>query len=133
MFKYRFHPMNDNQDGCQNGCRQVWSLCTCGHSNLVIYHQIASKFHKWIASIKSSPKFEHGFCLITKMATKIATSYRFAMQADSNLVIYHQISSKVHIWTTFIKLFPKIYCGYFPMNDNQDPCLNGCLPVSLHV
>ena len=70
--------MNSNQDGCQNG-RRLWSVCTCGHSKLVIYHTVASKFNIWIALIKSSPKFEHGFCPITKMATKMAATYRFAL------------------------------------------------------
>ena len=34
----------------------------CGHSNLVIFHWISSKFHIWIAFIKLSPKFEYGSC-----------------------------------------------------------------------
>ena len=38
------------------------SVHRSGHSNLVIFNQISSKFHIWIASIKLSFKFEYGFC-----------------------------------------------------------------------
>ena len=41
--------LSDNQDGHQNG-RNI-SVCTCGHSNLVIYHPIYSKFHIWTTFI----------------------------------------------------------------------------------
>ena len=34
-----------------------------GHSNSVIFDQISSKFHIWIAFINFSFKFEYGFCL----------------------------------------------------------------------
>ena len=36
----------DKQDGRQNGRRL--SVCTCGQSNLVIYHPISSKFHTFL-------------------------------------------------------------------------------------
>ena len=37
----------NNQDGRQNGRQngRHLSVYTCGHSNLVIYHPISSKFH----------------------------------------------------------------------------------------
>ena len=38
---------------CQSVC-----LSVRGHSNSVIFNQISSKFHKWIASINFSVKFE---------------------------------------------------------------------------
>ena len=41
--KYGFCLINDNQDGSKND--RLWSVCTCGHSNLVIYHPISSKLH----------------------------------------------------------------------------------------
>ena len=41
--------------------RQISVRCG-GHSNLVIFNQISSKFHIWIASIKLSFKFEYRFC-----------------------------------------------------------------------
>ena len=34
-----------------------------GHSNSVIFNQISSKLHIWIAFINFSFKFEYGFCL----------------------------------------------------------------------
>ena len=40
--------------------------------------------------------------------------------SNSNLVIYHPISSTFHMWITFIKLFPKIVCGFCLKNDKQD-------------
>ena len=47
--------MNDNQEGCQSGHR-LWSLCTYGHSNSVMYyHPVAYKIHIWINFIKRSP------------------------------------------------------------------------------
>ena len=40
---------------------QFTSIHCCGHSNLVIFIRISSKFHKWIASIKFWFKFEYWF------------------------------------------------------------------------
>ena len=37
--------LSDNQDDQQNDRHR--SVCTYGHSNLVIYHLISSKFHIW--------------------------------------------------------------------------------------
>ena len=68
-FKYKFSPMNDNQDGRQNGRRL--SVCTGGQSTLIIYYQITSKFHIWITFTKLS------VCQIIKMAAKMATTYQF--------------------------------------------------------
>ena len=48
----------------------------------------------------------------------------------SNLVIYHPISSKFYIWTTFIKLLFMSEYGFCPMNDYQDICQNGYPPFS---
>ena len=76
-FKYGFCPMNNNQDGLQNGCRL--SVCSCGHSTLVIYYPIASKFHIWITLIKLLPNFENGLFPITKMSPKMATACHFAL------------------------------------------------------
>ena len=52
--------LSDNQDGRQND-RQL-SVCTCGHSNLVIYHPFSSKFHIWTTFIKLLFMSEYGFC-----------------------------------------------------------------------
>ena len=46
----------------------LFSACTsvcpsvCDHSNSVIFNQISSKFHIWIASINLSFKLEYGLC-----------------------------------------------------------------------
>ena len=41
-----------------------------GHSNLVIFNQISSQFHKWITFIKLSPKLKYGFCPTKDNQTK---------------------------------------------------------------
>ena len=39
------------------------SIPCCGHSNLVIFNRISSKFHIWFASIKPWFNFKYEFCL----------------------------------------------------------------------
>ena len=39
------------------------NVCCRGHSNLVIFYRISSKFYILITFIKLSIKFEYGFCL----------------------------------------------------------------------
>ena len=123
-----FYPMRDNQDGHQN----VWRLmvCTCGHSNLVIYHQISSEFHLWITFTKLYPKINCRICLmnmITKMAAKMATACQFTY-GHSRVVIYYPILSKFHLWTTFINLLFKPEYGICLTSNNQDGHQNGrCL------
>ena len=70
-------------------------------------------------------KFEYRFCPMN--GNKIANGRPLSACTcgHSNLVIDHPISSKLHIWITFIKFFPKIDCGYCLKNDNQDGCTNG--------
>ena len=58
-YKYGFPAMNDNQDDRQNGHRL--SVCTCGHSTLVIYYPITSKFHIWINLSNSRQSLNMGF------------------------------------------------------------------------
>ena len=48
-----------------------------GHSNLVIYQPIPSKFHAWITLFKLSPKFEWKFCPMN--VNKMAAACRFAL------------------------------------------------------
>ena len=67
---------------------------------------------------------ENGFCPINNYQN--GPCLLVCTFVHSNLVIYHSIFSKLHIWITFIKLLPKINCGYCPMNHNQDGCTNGC-------
>ena len=54
--------LSDNQDDRQNRCSL--SVCTCWHSNLVIYHPISSKFHIWTTFIKLLFMSEYVFCQI---------------------------------------------------------------------
>ena len=51
---------------------------------------------------------------IAKMADKMAVAYQFAF-VDT----YHPVSSKFHIWTTFIKLLVMSKYGFCPMNYYQ--------------
>ena len=114
------------------------SVLYCGHSNLVIFNQISSKFHIWIASIKLCSSSNMGFFhrKIIKMADKMAAAYQFksiGCCGHSNLVILNRISSKFHIWFAFIKPWLKFEYEFFPPKDNQDGLQNGrCLSVYIH-
>ena len=57
------------------------SVCTCGHSDLAIYHQISSKLHALITFIKLSARFEYRFFLLNdnQMVTKMAAACQFAL------------------------------------------------------
>ena len=59
---YQTLGLSDNQDGRQNGGHL--SVYTFGHSNLVIYHPISSKFHIWATFIKLLFMSEYAFCQI---------------------------------------------------------------------
>ena len=52
--------LSANQDGHHNA--RYLSVCTYGHSNLVIYHLISSKFHIWTYFTKLLFMSEYGFC-----------------------------------------------------------------------
>ena len=41
---------------------QFVSIRCCGHSNLVSFNRISSKFHIWFASVKPWSKFDYEFC-----------------------------------------------------------------------
>ena len=81
---------------------------TCGHStfNFVIYDQISSKFHIWVASINLWFKFEYGFCPTNDNQDGQQNGHCLSVCScgHSTLVIYYLIASKFHIWITFIKL-----------------------------
>ena len=93
---------------------QFVSIPCYGHSNIVIFNRISSKFHIWFAFIKLWFKLEYEFCrtqTIIKMADKMAAAYHFASICccvHSNLVIFNQISSKIHIWFASIKPWFKL-------------------------
>ena len=57
--KVQIWAVSDDQDGHQNS--RHLSVCTCGHSNLDIYHQISSKYHMWTTFIKLLFMSEYGF------------------------------------------------------------------------
>ena len=78
MLKYGFCHMDDNQDGCKNG--RCLSVCMCGHSNLVIYHPIPSKFHIMTTFIKLLFMSEYGFCLINDNQDGRQTDIPFSLQ-----------------------------------------------------
>ena len=59
LAQVRTWALSDNQDGSQNGCHL--SVCSCGHSYLVIYHTISFKFHIWTTFIKLLLMSEYGF------------------------------------------------------------------------
>ena len=40
----------------------AYQFAWCGHSNLVIFNHISSKFHIWISCIKLLLKLEYGIC-----------------------------------------------------------------------
>ena len=80
------------------GCR--------GHSNLVIFYRISSKFHVWIASIKLLFNFEYKFSLTkdNQDGRQNGRSLSICFCGQSTLIVYYPITSKFHIWITFIKL-----------------------------
>ena len=75
-------PMNWNQDGCSNGHHQ--SVCTCGHSNLVIYHPNSSKFHILTTFIKILCISEYGFVRWTIINIVAKTDIPFSLRALSS-------------------------------------------------
>ena len=77
-FEYVFCSMSNKQDGHQNSRRL--SVCFCIHSNLVIYPNIflisyMSYFHQNISQDRLLVLSDD----VTMMATKMATTYHFAL------------------------------------------------------
>ena len=112
---------------CLSVCLPI--LC-CGHSNLVIFNRISSKFHIWIASIKFWFKFRYGFfpTPIIKIADKMDAAYQFTFICCcglSNLVIFNRISYKLHIWILSIKPWFKFEYEFCRTNQNQGGRQNG--------
>ena len=60
LAQVRSGALSANQDGLKNGPNQ--SVCTCGHSNLIIYRPIPSKVHIWTTFIKLLFMSEYVFC-----------------------------------------------------------------------
>ena len=89
------------------------------HFNLVIFNQIFSKFHVWIASIKLLFKFEYRLCLMNNKQNGRRLSVS-AVVVTLTGVIFNQISSKFHICIASIKLSFKFKYGFCPTNTNKD-------------
>ena len=123
--------MSDKQDVHQNGGR-LWSVCTWGHSNLVIITKFLPNFIYRLLSSNSFPRSTMDIFrwTITKMATKMVARLSVCICEHSYLVIYHPMSSKFHIWTTFIKLLFMSENWFCLMNNNQGERQNG-YPFSL--
>ena len=116
--EYGFCPTNDKQYGRQNGHRL--SVCTCGHSPVVIYYQMASKFHIWITFIKLSPKFEYGLCRITKMALLLSHLSPDFIQISMDY--FHQ--SIVHVWilVLFYEQYSRLSPKQISPSDGREFC-----------
>ena len=105
------------------------SIRCCGHSNLVIFILISSKFYIWIASIKLCFKLEYGFFPMN--------DYQHGRQNGpclsvcihpllwSLLVNFNWISSKLQIWFAYIKPWFKFEYEICPTKDKQDGRHNG--------
>ena len=81
---------------------QFASIRCCGHSNLVIFIRISSKFHIWFASIKLCFKFEYDFCPTNNNQDGRQNGRRLLVCIRpllwSLLVVFNRISSKFHIY-----------------------------------
>ena len=67
-------------------------LSVRGHSNLVIFNRVFSKFHIWMASIEFSFKFKYKLCLTKDNHDGHCLSV-ICCRGHSNLVVFNQISS----------------------------------------
>ena len=100
---------------------QFASIRCCGHSNLVIFNQISSKFHIWFVSIKPWLNMSFVRQTISKMADKMAATYQLASLrccGHSNLVIFLRISSNIHKWIASITLWFKFRYEFCLTNDS---------------
>ena len=96
--------LSANQDGLQNG--RNLSVSTCGHFNLVIYHPISQVPNFILNSfIIHWPNFEYGFCLTNDNYNGHQNGRLWSVCICGNYFSHLTlISSKFHIWTTFLKL-----------------------------
>ena len=102
------------------------SIRCCGHSNLVIFNQISSKFYIWIASIKPWFKFEllYEFCLTNGNQDGRLNGCLSVCIHPLLCSLYrshfYRISSKFHIKIASIKPWFMFEYEFCPSNDNQD-------------
>ena len=144
-FEYGFCPTSDNKDGRQNGRHLSIAAVVVTLTQSFLIGFLPNFIYGLLPSNScSSLNISLVRRTITKMAAKMAAYYQFAFCLSdnqdgrqnghqlsvytfghSNLVIYHPISSKCHIWTTFIKLLFMSEYGFCQMNDYQDFRQNG--------
>ena len=79
------------------------------------FHQTLALVRIWVFSLNDN-----------KMAAKCSRPVALHF-----LVIFHPISSKVHIWITLINLSPMFEYRFSPMNGNQDGYQNLTIPFLL--
>ena len=97
--------LSDNQDG------RHLSVCTCGHSNLIIYHPISSKFYMLVTLIKLFRSSSiMGFVQDDRQNGRRLS---VCICGHSTFVIYYSTASKFRIWITLVKLSPKY--GFCPI------------------
>ena len=102
----------------------TYKFACCGHSNVVFFNRIFSKFHiRWIASIKLSLKWNIGFVrpTITKMADKMAIAYQFAL-VDTPLSFITQMLPDFIYGFLLSNSHPR---SNMVLSDNQDGHLYG--------
>ena len=120
---------------CPSVCSSIrLSICCCGHSNLVFFNLISSRFHIWIASIQLSFKFEYGFCPTNDNQDGPQNGRRLSVSMLWSLLLSHfyQIPINFHIWITSIRLSPKFEYVFCRTSDNQNGRQNGSsLPVCM--
>ena len=111
-------------------CFRLFCLSVClsvrGHYNSLIFNQIYSKFHTWIASINLWFKFEYRFCLASDNQDGQQNPHiNISCRGHSNSVIFNQISSKFHLMIASINLSFKFEYRFCPTSDSQDGRQNG--------
>ena len=86
---------------------QYGFFLTKDNHNLVIFYRISSKFHVSIVSIKLVFKFEYKFSPTNnnQEGRQNGRHLSICFCGQSTLFIYYPITSKFHIWITFIKLW----------------------------
>ena len=99
----------------------------CGFGLLDTISHLSSDFHQLSYMnyfYQLWPKFEHRFCRMNDNHDGRKNGHPLLPDCTcghSNSVIYHPVSSKFHIWITFIKRSPKF--EWF-LCDNQNGCQN---------
>ena len=98
-------------------CLSVRLSVRCGgHSNLVIFHRIFSKFH---IIIKLSFKFEYSFFFLSN--DKQAGCKNGRHDRSLYLSHYNRLSSKSHIWIASIKLSFNMFLKCYPLEAKNAP------------